>query len=363
VAKGAARRLTMDNRTVQAQTWAPGGNAIVFSSNRTGGFGLWSVPARGGVPRRFPGIGTGAAEPSFSRDGRWMVFGQSFEDANIWRVTLEQDGAVSSPHKLVGSPVYDSSAQYSPDGRRIAFRSDRTGFHEIWVCDSEGRNAVQVTHFNGPLTGTPRWSPDGKWIAFDSRPKGQADIFVEAPDGGAPRRMTTETSEDVVPSWSRDGKWIYFASNHSGSWEVWKVPSAGGARVQVTRHGGFAAFESVDGQYVYYALSRSQPGLYRVPAKGGAEELVLDRLKPGYWGYWAPSSDGIYFLDAPQDSDRPALYFYRFSDHATRQLAAIDRSIPIGDSGMALSPDGKYLLYTQVDQRGSDIMLADFGPR
>ena len=363
VAGGEARRLTEDNRTVEAQTWAPGGKAVVFSSNRTGGLTLWSVPVRGGKPRRVPGVGAGASEPAFSRDGRQMVYTQSFLDANVWRVALEGDGTVSPPRKLIASTVYDSSAQYSPDGSRIAFRSDRSGFHEIWVCDAEGRNAVQLTHFNGPLTGTPRWSPDGKWIAFDSRPEGQADIYAVGVAGGPPRPMTNDGSEDVVPSWSRDGQWIYFASNRSGSWQVWKVPFGGGPKVQVTRQGGFAAFESSDRQWVYYALSRSQPGLYRVPLDGGREEPVLDRLKPGYWGYWALGRGGIYFLDAPQATAVPSLYFYGFAGGDVLRLAAIDRNIPLGDSGMALSPDGRSLLYTQVDQSGSDVMLADFGPR
>jgi Tol biopolymer transport system component len=174
--------------------------------------------------------------------------------------------------------------------------------------------------------------------------------------------MTADASEDVVPSWSGDGRWIYFASNRSGSWQVWKVPFDGGARIQLTRRGGFAAFESADRQWVYYALSRSQPGLYRVPVDGGREEPVLDRLKPGYWGYWSLGHGGIYFLDAPRDTEPPSLNFYGFSGGLVRRLAAIDRDVPLGDSGMALSPDGRNILYTQIDQSGSDIMLADFGP-
>ena len=69
--------------------------------------------------------------------------------------------------------------------------------------------------------------------------------------------MTTEPSDDVVPSWSNDGRWIYFASKRTGRWEVWKAPADGGQAVQVTKHGGFAAFESRDGQSVYYAKGDS----------------------------------------------------------------------------------------------------------
>jgi Tol biopolymer transport system component len=355
---GEERRLTFDDREVLSQAWAPDGSGIVFASNRSGGYALWRIAARGGTARRIPGVGEGASEPAFSRDGRRLVFSQFFRDANIWRVEVGGGPGVA-PRKLISSSAYDSSAQYSADGRWIAFRSDRSGYHEIWVCDAEGRNARQVTHFNGPLTGSPRWSPDGKWIAFDSRPEGQADIYVIAAAGGAPRRLTSDASEDVVPSWSRDGRWIYFASNRTGSWQVWKAPAGGGSKTQVTRNGGFAAFESEDGKYLYYALSRSQAGLYRMPVGGGAEEAVVEGLKAGYWGYWALSPRGVYFADREGEAESAGVYLVNFPGLRARVFGA-EKELVAGDGGMAVSPDGRWLLYTQLDQSGSDLMLADW---
>ena len=116
-------------------------------------------------------------------------------------------------------------------------------------------------------------------------------------DGGAPRRVTTEPSEDVVPSWSRDGRWIYFASNRSGRWEVWKVPADGGQAVQLTKNGGFAAFESHDRRFVYYAKGLTARGLWRVSVNGGDEASVLDFPDIGYWGYWVVAENGIYFVN------------------------------------------------------------------
>ena len=255
---GVPRRLTFDNRDILSQTWTPDGRSLVFASNRTGSYSLWRVRVSGGTPERIQGITLGAADPSFSRDGRRMAFSQFFLDTNVWRIDIEHPSA--PPRPLILSTVADSSPQYSPDGTRIAFRSSRSGSHEIWACDSEGKQSVQMTNFAGPLTGTPRWSPDGKWIVFDTRPEGQADIWIVGADGGKPRRLTTEPSEDVVPSWSRDGKSIYYASNRSGAWQVWRKPVDGGGAQQVTFQGGFAAFESPDGKYLYYAKGRSVPG-------------------------------------------------------------------------------------------------------
>jgi Tol biopolymer transport system component/serine/threonine protein kinase len=359
----AARRLTTGNRGILSQTWAPDGRTIVFSSGRTGGYALWATPARGGTPWRIPGLGSGAAEASFSPDGRYLAYAQSFLDTNLWRMQLAGETTVTGTRKLAASSVDDSSPQYSPDGRRIAFRSDRSGYHEIWVCDSEGSQATQLTHLNGPPAGTPRWSPGGRWISFDSRPDGRAGIYVVSAAGGTPRRVTSGQAEDVAASWSRDGRWIYFASNRSGSWQVWKTPPGGGAAVQVTRHGGFAAFESLDGRYVYYAIGRSQPGLYRVPVEGGTEELVLDQLGPGYWGYWAPAAGGIYFAARPEGAAQAAFYFFRLADRVPVRLAAIEKPLVTGDAAVALAPDGRALVYAQLDQSGGDIMLAELAVR
>ena len=107
------------------------------------------------------------------------------------------------------------------------------------------------------LTGSPKISPDGKRIAFDSRPEGQPEIFAINVDGSGLTRVTSDPAEDVVPAWSADGRWIYFGSNRGGNWQIWKVLSTGGVPEQVTHGGGFAARESPDGQWVYYARGRS----------------------------------------------------------------------------------------------------------
>ena len=353
---GVARRLTFDNRNAASLAWTPDGRSIVFASDRRGNSALWRVSRSGGAPERVPLVGDNASDPAFSRAGWKLAYTQFFQDANIWRV---DPAGREAPVKVISSTQYDSSPQYSPDGSRIAFRSTRSGSNEIWVSDADGRTPVQLTRFGGPLTGCPRWSPDGMRLAFDTRPEGQADIYVTGSYGGPPRRMTTSPAEDVVPSWSRDGAWIYFASNRTGAWEVWRVASAGGTEEQVTRLGGFAAFPSVDGNYLYYAKGRSEPGLWRKRLPNGPEEAVLEQLKPGYWGYWAVSEDGIYFADEPGTPATRGIYFCDFATRSIRQVLKIEKMLAVTDSGLALSPDRRHLLYTQVDQSGSDILMLD----
>jgi Tol biopolymer transport system component len=196
-------------------------------------------------------------------------------------------------------------------------------------------------------------------IAFDTRPEGQADIYVVSSNGGEPRRVTTSPAEDVVPSWSVDGAWIYFASIRTGSWQVWRAPSGSGVEEQVTRDGGFAAFESPDRKYLYYAKGRGTAGLWRKRLPDGAEEVVLPALRPGFWGLWAVVENGIYYADQAGPGTPGGIYFYDFATKKTRQVSRTDKPFAVTDSAFAISPDRRSILYTQVDQSGSDLFILD----
>lgn len=354
---GEPRRVTSDNRSVLAMTWGPEGRSIVFSSDRKRNHALWRVAPSGGTPERVPMVSENASDPAFSRDGHRMVYTQVFEDTNIWRFDLAGRDA---PKKVISSTQYDSSPSISPDGSTIAFRSNRSGSNEIWLGSADGRMSWQLTRVGGALTGSPKWSPDGKWIAFDSRPDGQADIYVLPADGrGEMRRISNSPAEDVVPNWSRDGEWIYFASIRSGAWQVWKARSSGGGpEEQVTRMGGFAAAESADGRYLYYAKGRSSDGLWRKRLPDGNEEPFVPELEAGFWGYWTMYGQGLCFLTWPGPG-KPAVLWRQPFGGKPRRIGMVDGPPAVADSGFAISPDGRYLLYAQVDQSGSDLLLLE----
>jgi Tol biopolymer transport system component len=310
------------------------------------------------MPERLAVGGENAANPTISRRGNRLAYEQRLQDANIWQIEVPTSTHPSrSPAKLIASTRHEAGPQFSPDGSRIAFHSDRTGSFEIWVCDFAGSNLVQLTSFGGPIVGTPRWSPDDRRIAFDVGARGQSDIYVADVDRGSPRRVTGEGSS-WVPSWSKDGRWIYFASNRSGRSEVWKVPAAGGRAVQVTKRGGFAAFESNDGKFVYYSKGIDIDGLWRVAVNGSEEAPVLAFPKAGFWGYWALVDKGIYFVNTDA-RPQPALEFLSFVGPPVVHVAGLDGKAVAFEPGLAVSPDGRRILYTQEDQRSSDFMLVD----
>ena len=353
------QRLTFDNTSIRGLSWTSEGKEIVFASRRGGSnYGLWKISIADGGLERLTTNERDIYSPTISHPGNLLSYTQSMSDGNIWQFDLTRNKPDQQLHPLIASTLEENGPQYSPDGKRIVFASRRSGSFEIWVCDADGRNPRQLTNIGGALTGTPRWSPDSRQIVFDSSLSGNASIYVINADGGAARRLTSHTDEDITPSWSRDGQWIYFGCTRSGSMQIWKVPVAGGTAVQVTRHGGFEGFESVNGQYFYYAKGRAMPGIWRVPVGGGEETLVVDHHQAGLWRYWAVTHEGIYFATA-ETASHPLIEFFNFDTRKITTIAKLNKPLLKTDPGLGVSPDEKSLLLVQIDQKGSDIMLME----
>jgi Tol biopolymer transport system component/predicted Ser/Thr protein kinase len=365
---GEPKRLTFDNRRLNSLAWTPDGRKIVFSSDRLGTSSLWRISPDGrGKPEQVDSVGQDAGALAISRrhpDGAFrLAYVHSLRlDRDIWRLPLSSEaGKAGRPVRFITSTRDDTSPRYSPDGKRIAFGSDRSGSYEIWVCDSDGTNAVQLTSFGGPVTDYPSWSPDGKRIAFHSRPEGQAEIYVINAEGGQPQRLTREPAEAVAPSWSRDGKWIYFGSKRTGEHQIWKVPAGGGTAVQMTKNGGIAAFESPDSKFLYYTKVRGTTSLWKAPVTGGPESKVVDSL---FYLNFAVAEEGIYFASRDLGETRRgrgSIALLGFGGDITEINGSGEPPIISGGiSSLTTSPDRRWLLYVVSERRGGqDLMLLD----
>ena len=353
---GEARRLTYDNAEITGVDWTSDGRSVVFASDRAGAASLWRIPSSGGGAEWVATVeGGGMHQPSVARNGERLVFVQKRFETNIWeRSLVSKDTSAAVQKPLISSTRWDSSPDIAPDGRHIAFASSRSGSYEIWVADKDGSHPRQLTHFHGHVTDSPSFSPDGRQIAFVSRQEGSAHVYVVSVAGGEPRRLTSSAFNDKAPSWSRDGRWIYFASNRSGHWETWKIPATGGEAHQVTTEGGFAAFESPDREALFY-VKRNAPGIWRRPASGGKEERVTAALEPQDWGNWAVTEQGLYFVR--RDEDKAVVVVRDLRSGEEEIVAVVDRLTQ--RPSLAISPDGRWMLYGRLDRDESDLLLVE----
>ncbi len=360
---GSGQRLTQTNQRLNDLTW-PLPGTLFYSSDWSGTISLYEWSIQEETATWLTTSGESVHHPTYSASPQRLVYEEWRWTKNIWAAPLGEAAAQPYALNALMSTRWDRSPQVSPEGDRIVFVSNRSGSYEIMMWDSTANRVAALTDFGGPNLDRPRWSPDGRALAFDVRSDGNADIYLLASDGGLPQRFTTHTAHDVAPSWSRDGRHVYFASDRSGVWEVWQKPLNGADARQVTTQGGYAAMESPDGQYLYYTKATAH-GLWRKRIYGDAETLITDRLDMNDWGNWAITQDGLYFVDrtTPPHTDlggAEASAALAFLDFATGDLTLLAYpNKPVANPGLAVAPDGSYLLYIQIDHSESDLMMLE----
>jgi Tol biopolymer transport system component len=369
---GEAKRIALENHGPTRPAWTADGRDIVFSDYR-GGSSLWRIAIPGFIgraakPERLASLNENVRGAAISRRGQRLAYTHFLFHSSIWRMAAPLlDGSpgaraikslkpVNSAASFISSTRDDSAPQYSPDGTKIAFMSARSGNEEIWVCDTDGSKPVQLTSFSGPRVTNPRWSPDGGRIAFDSNAEEEFDIWVIGANGGRAQRMTTHPANDGNPSWSRDRRWIYFDSARTGEQQVWKIPANGGEAIQVTQDGGVAPLESPDGKFLYYAKSLSNTELWRSPVGGGQATKVLERLSN--FINLVIVDEGIFFVPERGTTSASSIQFLSLTTNKVWPVATIDKPPDVG-LGLAVSPDGRWILYSQADQASSELMLVE----
>ena len=255
------RNLTNHPDRDLVPAWSPDGTRIAFMSNRDGHvrkdgvrttFEIYVMDADGGNQQNLTNHPAGDSSPSWSPDGKRIAFVSDrdrfldihgFPTSEIY--VMAADG--ENPQNLTNNRDGDWSPSWSPDGKRIVFMSYREGHFigdfeditsEIYVMDVDGGNQQRLTE-NRKNDESPSWSPDGTRIVFSADRKGDwvnYEIYVMDVDGGNLQRLTENRDDDGGASWSPDGKRIVFSSDRDGNSEIYVMDADGGNLQNLTNH-------------------------------------------------------------------------------------------------------------------------------
>jgi Tol biopolymer transport system component/DNA-binding winged helix-turn-helix (wHTH) protein len=336
-------------------TWSADDKKLIYSISSLGSRfpnELGEVTVENGLTKQLAFAGS-ARLPTASSKGDKLAYSSLFTNSNIWRRDLLHPEAPAV--ELIPSSRAQFDAQYSPDGKRIAFASLRSGLQGVWISSNDGTNLVQISN-PSYVSGSPQWSPDGSKVAFDSHLGKDWEIYQADVDERRPRKLLTNISGTVRPHWSQDGKWIYFSSMELGRMGVYRCPASGGDAVLLSEGTeAINARESLDGKTAYFVSNHEKSTLNQanLPPQPGTVSKVDGMPRISGAELWTLSRAGIYFVAA--DAPRSLRYF----DFATRQVRPIFEVDKDFESGLSISADDRWIMYSLVGDENSDVMLVD----
>jgi Tol biopolymer transport system component/serine/threonine protein kinase len=342
-------------------TWSPSGRFIYFTSNRAGGINLWrvGVSADGKPSTGYQQMTTGAGqdvEAAPAPDGRRLAFAILRQNADLWTLPLDPATGrpTGPPRGVIATTREDSRGSWSPDGRLIAFNTDRSGTMNLWLHSVADGTARPLT--SGPGGDfQPAWSPDGRSLAFFSSRDGDADIWTVDVASGALRNIRRNPSLDINPACSPDGQLVAFQSDQSGRLEVWVMGRDGSAPRQLTRTGvigHFLRWTRDGGAVVFRVPGGAHPVLMEAPLDGG-DPRPLAEIAGGSHISFSPKGDLVLDVVAhktlwvsPVRGGAPAEVF-TFDDPEVR----IDYPV--------WSPDGRFALFDRFRPQGAALWLLE----
>jgi Tol biopolymer transport system component/DNA-binding winged helix-turn-helix (wHTH) protein len=363
-AAGPPRRITqVPDTTIMGLTWSKDGKSVIYGAEELSVDYLWRVGVDGQrPPERIEMAGAGAVFPSIPPGGDRLIFARLVDDDDIYRFEPGR-----SPQPVAPSSGFDGSPQFSPNGRRIAFCSARTGEAvELWIAAADGSGAAQLTHGPGRWQGSPAWSPDGRDIAFESRAAdGSWHIWTIDVESGTQRQITAEPGDQNMPTWSHDGDWIYFSwkqGNARDFWQrdIWRTRVRAASTEQITHGGGgYVGLESADRKALLYQPALRTSPVMAQPLAGGAPAALIACV---IGTAVAVSDSGIYYVPCSAGFT-PGQTSVRVMNPGTgedREVGKLEQ-YHVGSlrAGFAVSPDGKTIVYSRTVNSGADLMMID----
>jgi len=350
-ADGAHARTVLDGRSgLAGLAWSSDGQRIIAGVDHAGGYGLWAIDPDGSAPpRRLTERSEFAWNPTVATATGALVYEEVRVDQDLWRVRiLGRDPWQVETGRLAASSRWEYEAEFSPDGRRLAFVSARSGSPELWVGDADGGALQRLTDTGDAAVSRPRWAPDGSGLAFTIQDWERARVAWVPASGGPIRDLTPPGEwERLVGWWDADGGRLLVEHGRGSDAHLALRPVTGG---------DLAAAPALPAGLLAWDPSglcvADGGGIIRW--RSGAAEPVVPGLRAVDHDAWRPAGPDI-------------LWVMRAGGHAFLMLHAEGRDATATDAivtdlpgfaggNLAVAPDGSAVVYPRLGAAEGDLM-------
>lgn len=346
---GVVRQMTHLSARIMGYTWTPDGRSLIFSSNPEGGFALYTVDIEDGQVHALNV--TPAAYPDAARAGGTVVYEIPRTKNTLAEVTV--DPQLDKPRLLAPSTGDDSAPAFSPDGKRIAFVSDRNGSQQIWLYELDGSEPLALTDYRGAVIWNPNWSADGGRLLATVRMAGSASL-VEI-DVASSRRRTVAKSQSTLLCGSygpEPGSYLLIRRAADARGELVMLQNADTANeraIPLASAVEHAEFDPAT-HMVYYIKSGAQ-GVFRRDLAGGAEQLT-QHVSSATMDGWRLVDGRIWYVTAMMMNPFDLREFDPASG-ADRQLVHVKAQL--GDANFSVAPSHDRVIFAPMGAEDIDV--------
>jgi Tol biopolymer transport system component len=367
---GAHEIAYVAGRSLITPRWSPDGRSVAAVNGLASvatGFGVDVVDVATGRVLRLPPARQGMRQSSvaWTADSRSFIYSEA-ESMSAWMSgssarVLQQDVTTGAAHPLFWVANHSNTIDVLGPGRLLLdLRSSRENLRELSL---DGHATSRSLTLGNSTDRQPVYSPDGKWVAFSSNRGGNLDLWSVSRDTGAVRRLTDDPADDWDVAFTPDGRRLLWGSNRSGSYEIWAANPDGSAPQQLSHDGAFAQnpTQTADGRWIVYASTNpAHPGLWRMRADG----TEATRIVTGSMQLPDLSPDGQHVLYVDGLSSRVVVARARDGAPAPFEIEIKRRGNTTTALGRARwMPDGRAIAFLGQDENGvNGVFVQDFVP-